>query len=502
MRGLPVALAFLSTLCAAGAQTAPPSPVAPLGDGIAHRTVSTVNAGAQRAFDEGLTLLYAFNYDEARRRFAEAARLDPHLAMARWGIAMSHGININSDFDPAAERSGLDALTSALRSDMNATPVERALIDAAAKRFAFHAKGDADRSAHAYDAAMTAVAVRYPNDDDVQALSAEAAMDVAPWDYWDAAGKPGPFVHATLERLQAVLARNPAHIQANHLLIHLLEESPHPEEALASADHLAAMAFAPGDEHLAHMPAHAYMRAGRYHEAGLANTRGLDLFDAYLAGDHAPGHEPYRPHDCKFAVVAYMMSGERVAAEHDADRCDRDARTLHDEIAIRFRRLETLGAPSAQSHLAHGLNAVAAGKLDAAESDARLIDRAEGEVAKVSAAVLRAAIARRRGSSDDEIAILTRAVAVQDAEGYSEPPRYFFPVRESLGGAYLRAGKPAEAERVFRADLARNPENPRSLFGLSAALERQGRVDEAARAKAAFEHAWRWADATLDINVL
>jgi hypothetical protein len=485
-----VALAFFLGIEAAGAQTPPPP-------ATAHLAVSTTKLAAQQAFDEGLTLLYAFNPEEARRRFEHAAGLDPALAMAYWGIAMSWGVNINSGFEPANQRLGREAAHRATALAQDATPLERGLIDAASKRFAYDLKADAATSARAYRDAMDALARRFPDNDDVQALAVEAALDVTPWGYWDG-GQPAAGIASAIARLETVLKRDQEHIGANHFLIHALEQSPHPDRALAAAARLNAMALEPAAEHLAHMPAHIYMQVGDYHAAGNANARALDLFDAYLAGEHANGHENYRPHDCAFAVDAYMMSGEAAAALRSARRC---SARLVAEVIVRFRRWAELGT-AADLPFAHGMAAVVDGHIAQAEADARNLEAAKSEVTSIAALLVRAKIAAARGDRDGEIATLRRAVAKQDLEGYGEPPEFFFPVRESLGGALLRAGRPVDAERVFRDDLDKNESNPRSLYGLAESLRRQGRTTEAEAAQQSFAAAWRYADATLAINDL
>lgn len=500
MRGLPAAGAFLSTLLLATVlqgQAPQPEPV------DAHRVVSTSVPAAQQAFDEGLTLLYAFNPGEARRDFERALAADPKLAMAEWGVAISWGVNINVSYGPASQRRGHDAIARAKALEAGASPVERALIDAATVRYARSGKDDGDASASAFVDAMLAAARTFPTDDDVQVLTAEAEMDATPWDYWKADGKPANArVPDIVTRLQAVLAHNPMHLQANHLLIHALEESPHPEGALQSADRLAGDAFSPGAEHLAHMPAHTYMRVGNYHAAGVANTRALDLFDTYLASDHVGGHDGYRGHDCRFAVTAYMMSGEEATAEREAKRCDRSAPVLASEVAVRFRYYDKLTDGPDALPFSHGMAAVAANRISQAEANARTLEKEDDGDAKIAANVLRASIARAHGDRNAEVAALERAVKLQDDEGYGEPPSFFFPVRESLGGALLRAGRNDDAERVFRADLGKNPDNPRSLFGLARVLEAAGKRDEAARTDAAFREAWRYAQASLNINDL
>ena len=488
---------FFFVVRTASAQT----PTAAPSFALAHFAVTTKSAEAQHAFDEGLTLLYAFNPDEARRRFQHAGALDPSCAMAHWGIAMSWGVNVNSDFDPVDQRNGRAAIAQAVTLMKQATSLERALIGAASERFAFDRQGDAARSATAYRDTMSAVARAFPDGDDVQALAAEAAMDVTPWAFWTNDGKPAAATPGIVARLEDVLARDPGNIGANHFLIHALEQSPHPEGAQAAADRLAAMHFEPAAEHLTHMPAHIYMHVGEYHAAGEVNVRALDMFDAYLDSDHATGHEGYRSHDCTFAVEAFMMSGEHDAAERSAARCARSA-TLKAYVAVRFRRWADLSAIGSEQHFAHGMAAAVAGRAADAEGDAHALEASKGAVAQISALLIRAKLAASRGERDAEIAALRRAVEIQDREGYSEPPAFFFPVRESLGGALLRAGRFDEAARAFSADLARNPKNPRSLFGSAACLRSQGLDAEAAAAQQAFTTAWRYADSPLDIKEL
>ncbi|MBD5657711.1 MAG: hypothetical protein IAI50_21425, partial [Candidatus Eremiobacteraeota bacterium] len=320
MPGLLAAFAFLFSIVIPIAPTTV-SPVADAPFARAHRTV-TNDVDAQAAFDDGLTLLYAFDPEEARRSFERAARVQPQLAIAWWGIAMSYGVNINTDYDAAKQRRGRDAIVRAAALAARATPTERGLIEAASKRFALTGSGDADRSARAYRDAMERLAVAFPADDDVLTLAAEAEMDVHSWSYFTADGQATPGTNDTIARLETVLARDPAHLGANHFLIHVFEESAHPEAALAAAKRLAALSFEPAAEHLAHMPAHTFMRVGDYHDAGEANARAVALYERFLAADPA-GHTEYLSHDCRFGVDACMMSGEYARAREIAATCAR-----------------------------------------------------------------------------------------------------------------------------------------------------------------------------------
>jgi tetratricopeptide (TPR) repeat protein len=496
------ALAFLFFAAAtseAGAQ-GPPEHSPPEAFARAHRSV-TPDADAQAAFDDGLTLLYAFDPEEARRSFERAVRDEPLLGVGWWGVAMSYGVNINTAFDAAQQRRGRDAIVKATALAARAAPADRGLIEAASKRFAFVAPGDADRSARSYRDAMNAVATAFPGDDDVQALAAEAEMDAHSWSYFTADGKATPGTNDTIARVQTVLARDPEHLGANHFLIHLLEESPHPEGALASARRLAAMSFEPAAEHLAHMPAHTFMRVGDYHAAGQANARAVALYQTYLAGNPA-GHGDYLGHDCRFGIDAFMMSGEAARAHPHAATCARSTSLTIPIVDTRFRRWSALAQDGDLGDFTGGMLLVHDGRLALAATHAKNVRKAADSTASILADILDAALARANGRQEAEIAALTDAVRVQDGFGYSEPPAFWYPVRESLAAAYYRAARYDDAERVFRADLARNAENPRSLYGLAQTLEREGRTADAQFVRDRFMQAWKFADVTLDINEL
>ncbi|MDQ2857545.1 MAG: hypothetical protein M3R53_02695 [Candidatus Eremiobacteraeota bacterium] len=498
VRALFALFALFSLSCAGLDAQSPPPREHPA---RAHRLVSTSDVGAQAAFDDGLTLLYAFNPEEARRAFALAAKDDAGLAMAWWGIAMTYGPNINTSYDAGAQRRGREASAKARLAADRATPVERAFIAAAEKRFAYFGEHDAERSARAYRDAMNGVAAVFTADDDAQALAAEAGLDVHPWEFVTKDGQPTAGTAGSIARLRTVLARNPWHLGANHFIIHALEESAHPGEAVDAARRLAALDFEPGAEHLAHMPAHAFMRVGDYRAAGEANAKAVELYRAYLAQDPA-GHADYYGHDCLFGVDAFMMAGEYRRARVLAAACKASANVMLARVDLRFRRYDALAQDPDAGFLAAGMSAVSAGRVDGAESELAKLRKADDAAGKISADVLAAAIARARGEGKDELAALERAVALQDAQGYSEPPAFWYPVRESLGGALLRAGRADAAERVFRADLARDPVNPRSLFGLAEALARDGATSEANEVRAQFARAWPEAEPAPALNDL
>jgi Tfp pilus assembly protein PilF len=500
-------VAFLFSL--ASLALASPSPLraalvaGPTADGYvrAHRPVSTSDAAAQAAFDDGLTLLYAFNPEQARVSFEQALAADPHLALAWWGVAMSHGVNINLAFEASAQRQGRDAIAKARALESYASPVERALIEAAAQRFAFVRDADADRSARAYRDAMYATASDYPNDDDVAVLAAEAEMDVHPWSYFDEDGTATAGTSGIVSRLETVLARTPAHIGAEHLIIHALEESKDQGPALDAARRLAADRFEPAAEHLTHMPSHTFMRVGLYHEAGLANARAVDSYHVYLANAPA-GHADYLGHDCVFGVDAFMLSGEYARARALALACNDGAGGLLAAVDLRFARYDALAQDRDPGAFAAGMLAVHDGREAVATAQLTTLRAEKNDTGRIETALLEAALEALHGDRNAEIAALERAAAVQDREGYSEPPDFWMNANVRLGAADYRAGRFAAAERAFRAALAQERDDPRALFGLARTLEREGRADDARATDIRFRAAWGEADSTLDMNDL
>lgn len=500
MRGLLIALTLLF-LAGSGAAAQSPVP-SPSADPIrSHRAASTANPEAQAAFDDGLTLLYAYNPEEARNSFERATRLDPQFAMAWWGIAMSHGVNINTGYDATEQQRGHDAVVKAQTLETGASEIERGFIEVAAARFKYTGAKDADRSARAYRDAMNALADKYPLDDDAQTLAAEAELDVHPWSFFTRDGTPVGDMPGAIDRLQNVLARSPHHLGADHFIIHALEESPHPERALPAADYLASIVLEPAAEHLIHMPAHAFMRAGRYHDAAVANVRAIAAYRAYLATEPA-GHADYFAHDCLFGIEAFLMSDENARAHELAATCARNGASMAALIDLRFRRWGALAGDDSLSSFALGMLAAERGRIPAAKAQLKALRGPADTVSSIESSVLAAALARTAGNHDDEIVALQHAVATQDETWYSEPPRFFYPVRESLGAAQFRAGRYADAEATFRADLERNPDNPRSLFGLAQTLEREDRTDDAQAIEKTLATAGRQADVPFEMNDL
>jgi tetratricopeptide (TPR) repeat protein len=512
--------------------------IAGLGD--VHHPVSTANAEAQRFFDQGLALVYAFNHDEAVRSFNRSAELDPPLAMAYWGIALALGPNINMDRDPEREKGAFEAIQKALSLARGASERERAYIEALAKRHSSDPKADPAKLNIDYKNAMAELRRRYPDDLNAAVLYADSLMMLRPWKLWSADGKPAKGTIEIVDVLTSVLKRDPRHVGANHYYIHAVEASPNPEWALASAERLKSLA--PGAGHLVHMPAHIYMRTGDYANAASSNAYAVEVDREYFAKHGRHGMYPlmYYSHNLHFLAVAYAMRGRFEDAKKAADELEAHVGPFIKDvpmiegfmptpafILVRFRRWDdimripapdnkTMPGTYAVWRFARGMALAATGKVKEAEaeqqafaaahkavlSEAVFLLNSASSVLKVADSVLAAKIAAAKGDYRTAIDHLRKGVAAEDALNYDEPPGWYIPARESLGGALLMSGDYAEAERVFREDLERNPRNGRSLFGLLESLNKQGKSTAAQFVQREFEAAWKNADTKLRIEDL
>jgi tetratricopeptide (TPR) repeat protein len=517
------------------APPAPGMPLAPRLQNLGTHTfpVSTNVERAQQFMNQGLNLVFGFNHAEASRAFAEAARLDPSLAMAYWGQALVLGPNINAPMDPADEAKAFALAQKALAMKGSATPRERAYIDAVAARYTGRAE---DRAAgdRLFAAAMKRVVEAFPDDLDARTLYAEALMDLRPWNYWTRDGAAYPETAAMRTSLETVLATNPNHPGALHLWIHLWEPTDTPERAEAEADRL--LMLMPGAGHIVHMPAHIYQRVGRHADVIRSNQMAAQADEEYIAQCRAQGLYPlaYYPHNLHFIWMGASASGRRALALESAQKL---AGVIPQEALssvpilqgflvvpyyamVRFGEWERILAdagPRHQTpftrgvwHFARAMALAATNQLAAAERErealaALVADSAlKGQttfstntgyaILRIAPEVVAGEIAARRQQWDTAILHLDRAVRYEDALIYQEPPDWHAPVRQSLAAVLLAAGRADEAEAVYWEDLKKNPENGWSLFGLFQALQAQGKNDEAAQIQVRFEKAWRDAD--------
>ena len=510
----------------------------PIFDGLGnlHHPVTTKNNStlAQRFFDQGLTFVYAFNHDEAAGSFEQAAHLDPDMAMAYWGIALSLGPNINLPEDTERGKMAYAAISKAKSLEGNASAAERGYIDALAQRYAADGKMT-DALQLAYANAMREVARQNPDDPDAGALFAESMMDLHPWGLWTLDGKPVDGTPEIVTTLEGVMAKYPDHLGANHYYIHAVEASPDPGRALASAQRLPKLAPAAG--HIVHMPSHIYFRTGDYDASAAANEAAIKADKVYLRERNPKGVYPmiYVPHNIQFLWASYMMEGNSrgaFRASRELDQAVPLAMVRQMPMAefmsptryfteARFSNWDAIlkePAPPADLtfttgvwHYVRGLALAAKNRPDDALAEKKKIDaiivatpadrivgfNTADKLLAMGSATLAGEIESAKGQHDGAINYFKEAVAIQDALNYEEPPPWYYPVRETLGMELLAAGKPADAEQVFRDDLKQNPENGWSLNGLALCLRARNASDEAASVDARLKAAWAHADVKL-----
>jgi hypothetical protein len=513
-----------------------------------HHPVSTDNPAAQFAFDRGLTMLFAYQPEEAEQAFRQAARLDPGLGMAWWGVGVSVGPNINEQPTPDKTATAADALARAtLLAAKRATQGERDYIAALSTRYTTGPDPDFDQLATSYRNAMRTVVQKYPEDADARTLFAEAIMDLHPWRLWNASGDPETGTQELVENIEQGLASQPNHLGLLHLYIHAVEASNDPARAFPAAHRLAALPMEPAAAHLVHMPAHIYMRVGDWQAAVEANEHATHHALDYRLSNN-PKAQRACGHCADFLSYAYMMQGNQARARQAAENYQKMNDDPSNAIAVlvRFRKWDELLAfpePAEESktdaHDAHALRGfwhfargvAFAGKRRIDQSQAELDAlRAEAPLApaaasfdgppdvrhvlhkvtesidaydlKIGAAILGSRIAEAQRRIPQALELMRAAVKLQDEMPYSEPPPWFYPVRESLGALLLRHASPAESEAVFAESLRRSPNDPRALLGLSAALQAEGRKAEAATQKAHFQAAWQFSDVPLAVEDL
>jgi tetratricopeptide (TPR) repeat protein len=526
------------------APTPAPEPGAPLAPRLQNLGVHTFPVGtkverAQLFMNQGLNLTYGFNHAEAGRAFAEAARLDPSLAMAYWGQALVLGPNINAPMAPEAEAKAFELLQKAIALKAGVAPRERAYIDALAARYT--GKAD-DRVAadRAYSNAMRALTEQYPDDLDARTLYAESLMDLRPWGYFTRDGQPHDETRQVKSALEYVIARHELHPGALHLWIHLWE-STDPKRAEAEADRL--VPLMPGAGHMVHMPAHIYQRVGRHADVIRVNQLAAKADEDYIAQCRAQGIYPlaYYPHNLHFIWMGASASGQKTLAIESARKLAgavppaalTSAPILQGFLVVpyyamvRFSEWDAILAEPAPSfdspftrvmwRYARALAFVNRGRVEEAGRELVEIKALAGDpslngqttfsantgvaIAQIAPEIVAGEIALKRGENDRAIAHFDRAVRYEDALVYQEPPDWHVPARQNLAAALMAANRAPEAETVLWEDLKRNPEHGWTLALLSKALKLQNKLQDAAIIDARLAKSWKGADATLVTSV-
>ena len=510
------------------ADSAPPPLYKDLGK--LHIPISTTSARAQAYFDQGVRLIFAFNHAEAARAFRAAQRFDPGCAMCYWGEALVLGPNINAPMFPQAFGPAYNASRKAASLADKVTPHEQAVILAVTQRYSASPAEDRKPLDQAYADLMGEAARRFPTHDMIQVLYAEALMDLSPWDYWQAGGsRPKGRTPEMIAALERVLARNPSHPGAAHYYIHAVEASSNPERALPYARLLAKQI--PGAGHVVHMPSHIYYRLGMYKESLDANLRAVAVDERYFSRSSSdPVYKgAYYPHNIHFVMVSALMGGDGKTALEAANKLDK---ALPKALVAQFPLTQPVKAAPYFSHVQfsgpdtlinlpdpgpdlvlvqamwHYARAVGFARKGMPDQSARDIDalariEQDGdfqpfaawgiparEIVQTARHIATGRLADAQGRLPVALAAYRQAVAVQDSLPYMEPPYWYYPARQSLGVALLRAGQLDEAETVFRSALARTPSNGWALRGLMEVYRQKGDAVSLRLVQQRFQTTW------------
>jgi len=546
---------LLRNLILAKAETAPFQPGQRKGEKLAadapplfkdlgglHYKITTANAQAQAYFDQGLRLTYAFNHAEAARAFRAAQQLDPQCAMCYWGEALVLGPNINAPMFPEAVTPAVAAAHKAVERSASSSPAEQALINAVAKRYSADPKADRPALDKAYADAMTEAAGKFRSDDNIQVLFAESLMDLSPWDYWEAAGaKPKNRTAEMVDALERVLERNPGHPGAIHYYIHAMEASTKPEKALPYARQLGRQM--PGAGHIVHMPAHIYYRIGLYKEALQTNIAAIAIDEKYFKNSASdPLYKgAYYPHNVHFVMVSALMGGEGKTALEAGAKLDKviDPEFLKMAGAmqpvkaapyfshVQFSSPETILAladpgqdfilVNAMWHYARAVAFARKGSFADSQKEIDTLTAIERdgdfkplkdwdvpgkEIVQTARHVALGRLADARGDRQAAIKAYEDAVFVQDTLPYTEPPHWYYPVRQSLGAALLRADRRDDAEKAFRESLAQTPSNGWALRGLMEVYRQRGDAAALKATQKRFDTTWLGKKGGPDLSIL
>jgi len=510
------------------------------GLGNYHYKVTTDSKKAQQFFDQGLILVYGFNHHEAVRSFKMAAKLDPDMAMAYWGIAYALGPNINLPADSLQRKQAYNAVRKALKLSVNSSKKEKDFIYALSKRYAEDVnKTEQSVKDKEFSYAMKDVMTKYPGDLDAAAIYAESLMNLKPWQYWNADGTPADGTEEIILVLENVIKKDPKHPGANHYYIHAVEASDDPGRALASAELLKDLV--PSAGHLVHMPAHIFFRVGDYEGASIANINAINSDEDYIKKYKPEGIYPvmYYNHNINFLSVSRMMEGNYIEAISAANKiADNVKPYLKDMpmlegfyanpllINISFAKWDDIintQVPDTSMNLYSAIyyysKALAFASNDNQDQTRYCLNEFLNFKSKITEDVIIgltpaalilnmmqdiifANVALNEDRIDNAIKLFKDAVAKEDKINYDEPPDYYPSVRLMLGAALYQNEEFEEAEKVFRDELKKYPHNGRGLFGLKESLLAQEKITEAEEVDKEFIKAWINADVILSMTDL
>jgi tetratricopeptide (TPR) repeat protein len=518
----------------------PPPPLMQ-GIGDASLKITTSSDAAQAYFNQGLRLLHDFWDFEAYRAFQEAARLDPHAAMAYWGEF--EALNMHGH----ARGDGEKALAKAKSLEDEISDHERYYIRAAQHQ----AKSDQPSEKAAYQHEMEILIDRYPDDLDAQALLALAVASG-----YDDDGHPRDGELYSQALLRDLLAAHPDNAAANHYWIHAMEDSSRPELALHSADILADAA--PHSGHMVHMPGHIYWRVGDYEKARQSFLASLHVDESYMAAEQIRPEEDWNyAHNLAYLIAACAEAGRY----HEGLQWAKKLRDMSmpegmtsgrfvawagasvARVHVRFGDwkavpqdpisfgVDPASATAAAKAYSDGLNTYAQGMaaldrgdladgskqadaLDASlwrleatkpkrtEADAPA-DHSEDDPSEILNLLgtmsldLQGNLKAAQGDVPGGIKLLQQAADKEKKLGYSEPPRYFRPEQESIGYVYLKSKQWDKARDAFNEALKARVKSGHALFGIAQSYAMAGDVVQATAAYRDFLAAWQHADSDL-----
>ena len=521
---------------------------APLLDGldVLNFPITTNKPLAQKYFNQGLILSYAFNHAEAARSFYYSSKLDSTCAMAYWGYAYVLGPNFNAGMSPENFQAAYEACQKAKSLiTESSSEIERDLILALNERYVADPPNDRSTLDVAYSEAMERVFIKHPYSADVGALYAESVMDLHPWDIWDQEGRPKPWTSDLLAIFDQVFEVDSVHAGAHHLYIHSVEASATPELGLTSA-RLYDADLVPGAGHLVHMPSHIYIRTGDYHEGTISNLRSVKVDSSYLSNCYAQGTYPLTlyPHNYHFMSATATLEGDGdlaiFAAQKVADHANRELMkapgwgtiqhyyTIPYYVKVKFGQWNeilkmsnedtTLAYPEAIRHYARGMAFLKLGNENQAFEELnnlKLLAQDEHlkevtiwdfnrthDLLQIAQRVLEAEVLAEQGEYDSSIELLQEAVEIEDGLNYQEPPDWFFSVRHQLGNVLIRAKRYSEAIAIYNEDLSKLPKNGWALSGLKLAYEEMGDMDKALLINNQLKTAWKYANVDLDGSII
>jgi len=485
---------------------------APLFSGLGNLTypVTTNNIDAQKYFDQGLILSYAFNHAEAARSFYTAIKKDTSCAMCYWGYAYVLGPNYNAGMEDDNYQRAYDAMQKAMQLAEAASQKEQDLIDVMSSRYTADPPENRYSLDSTYSKGLEILINKYPDDVNIAALYAESLMNMHPWDLWDKSGNPKEWTPSILKALEHVIKLDPEHPGGHHFYIHAVEASFEPQRGLNSAK-VFENGLVPNSGHLMHMPSHIYIRTGDYHSGSLSNINAVAVDSAYTTTCHAQGAYPlaYYPHNYHFLSATATLEGNSRLALHAAEVTSRLSHkilmkepgwgtlqhyyTIPYFVMVKFAKWnqilkkdeETveLVYPRAVRHYARGMAFLGIGEVEKAEYELKQLveissDEALEEITiweintatdliAIAINVLEGEIAAKNLNYDTAIQKLTRAVEIEDSLNYNEPPDWFFSVRHNLATVLIEAGSLEDAIEVLQQDLKNFPENGWALSGLT-----------------------------------